>query len=122
MKTAVHHKRKKVVEDAVDESDVEDADEEVTPGPEDADAAEANEDIAPEPEDADAEEAKEDVAPAAIAEEANVDDDAFNDVEGENFFGRIPSYVYYGGTALIVLVGAICVCSKKRDGYTEIAP
>ncbi len=121
-----------------EDADVEDSNEEVTPEPEDSDADEANEDVAPlAPEDVDAEEAnkddvpenfnakasKEDVAPADTVEEAIVDDDTYNEVEGGNIFGNIPSYyVYWGGFAIIVLAGAICLCTKKRDGYTEIAP
>jgi hypothetical protein len=111
-----------VVEDAVEESGVKDANEEVNPRPEDSKVEEANVDVTPEQEDADAEKAKEDVAPEAIVEKANEDNDTFDEVEGDNVLGGIPSYVYYGGAALIVLVCAICVFGKKRDGYTEIAP
>jgi hypothetical protein len=141
--SVVHHEHKEDI-DAVKTSDAAgpedaDVDDEVAPAEtEDADAEDPNEDAAPaEQNDVDAEEANdgevseenkpeestEDVAPEETTEQANVDDD---DASGEDKGGVIGSissyYLYYVGFGLIVLVGTICVCVKKTDGYTEITP
>jgi hypothetical protein len=95
MKTVVHHKRKKVVGDAMEESDINNANEEVNPWPEDAKVEEANVDVTPEQEDANAKQAKEDVASEAIVEKANEDDDTFDEFKGDNVLGVMMCYVLY---------------------------
>ena len=51
-----------------------------------------------------------------------VDDDTVDEADGDSFFGNIPPYAYYSGAGVVLVGVAICLCSKKKDGYTEIAP